>query len=181
MPSCPFSIMPIAIIALPTSSSHRYEFQNTVHAVGPRSPSSWGPFHTMKFTWFCDGEYDFGDDSVTTYFLRIASSVPTGRAGAPQLLALNYTLILLCGLQIVTALNELRKSYQVFAYVNTPLFVHAQKLTLTRAKRDCCYIFSCNHHVDDTRRLCALPCEAWSNDCVHCHVRHGQTIVCTAM
>jgi hypothetical protein len=74
----------------------------------------------MKFTWFCDGEYDFGDDSVTTYFLRIASSVPTGRAGAPQLLALNYTLILLCGLQIVTALNELRKSYQVFAYVNTP-------------------------------------------------------------
>lgn len=81
--------------------------------------SSSGPFYSLQFRWSCSGEYDFSDDSETTYTVRISSTVPSAKI--PSLYALDTALIVLCSASIGLSMLNLYKSYQVYAYAKRRL------------------------------------------------------------
>lgn len=93
-----------------------YTFANTLQAAPTKT---WGPFHTMKFKWSCAAEYDFADDSETTYTVRISSTIPSGAVN--RLYCINISLIVLCLISIALCLKSLYKSYQVYCYARRRL------------------------------------------------------------
>eukprot|EP00041_Stephanoeca_diplocostata_P027308 m.750024 g.750024 ORF g.750024 m.750024 type:complete len:560 (-) comp23156_c0_seq10:339-2018(-) len=115
------------------SISIDYRFRNRLY----QSHQFGGVFASVDFLWSCEGLYDFSDDSVTLYRLRIASTVAPG-SRVYVLEALDAVTIFFCTASILLAFRALNKSNKVYQYakrrlepVDSDASISWSKLTIT--------------------------------------------------